>query len=166
MSGRAPAAAAAAALCLLLSPARRADAQQTQGRARPRVVLRADLIAARTTAAQGGAGLTFPLGNYVRVDAVGGVGVGWRDGGSRASVRGDLVGRFVLDPFRESRWSPYGGAGVSALRMGSEDWRGYLLAVLGVEGPAARGLLPALELGLGGGARVGLVLRGAAPNRR
>jgi hypothetical protein len=120
---------------------------------------------ARATALQGALGLALPLGNYVRVDGVIGAGVERSDGASRTSARGDLVGRFLLDPFRQSRWSGYAGAGLTALRS-EGDWRGYLLAVAGVEGPGARGLLPALELGLGGGARVGIVLRSAAPDRR
>ena len=81
--------------------------------------------------------------------------------------------RFLLDPFRERRWGPYGGAGVSAMYMGaggsiggSGAWRGYLLAVAGLEGPAAHGILTSFEVGLGGGTRVGLVLRRAPVQSR
>ena len=76
-----------------------------------------------------------------------------------------LVGRFLLDPFRQSRWSGYGGAGLSALHT-EHDWRGYMLAVVGVEGPGGRRFLPALEIGLGGGTRIGLVLRNSPLDRR
>jgi len=150
-----------AALALALLSAREAVAQ----RAGPRPLVRADVVLARASALQGALGLTLPLGNYVRLDAVAGAGVERSGGATHGSARGDLVGRFLLDPFRQSRWSGYAGGGLSALRT-EDDWRGYLLAVVGVEGPGARGLLPALELGLGGGARVGVVLRSAAPDRR
>jgi hypothetical protein len=148
-------------LAVALLAARDATAQ----RAGPRPLVRADVVLARATAVQGALGLTLPLGNYVRLDGVAGAGVERSAGASGASARGDLVGRFLLDPFRQSRWSGYAGAGLSALRS-EGDWRGYLLAVIGVEGPGAHGVLPALELGLGGGARVGVVLRSAASDRR
>lgn len=148
-------------LALAFLAARDAAAQ----RAGPRPLVRADVVLARATALQGALGLTLPLGNYVRLDGVAGAGVERSEGASRASARGDLVGRFLLDPFRQSRWSGYAGGGLGALRTDG-DWRGYLLAVVGVEGPGAHDLLPALELGLGRGARVGVVLRNVAPDRR
>jgi hypothetical protein len=37
---------------------------------------------------------------------------------------------------------------------------------LGVEGPNAGGLAPAVEIGFGGGARIGVVVRRAIPGRR
>jgi hypothetical protein len=143
----------------------RAAGAQSATRTAPRLLVRADAVLARANAVQGGLGLTVPLGNYVRLDGVAGAGVEWSGGESRGSGRFDLVGRFLLDPFRQSRWSGYGGAGVSALQAEGE-WRGYLLAVVGVEGPGGRGLLPALEFGLGGGTRVGVVLRRAPIDRR
>jgi len=42
----------------------------------------------------------------------------------------------------------------------------YALAALGVEGPAAQHIRSALELGLGGGVRVGIALRRALSNHR
>jgi len=44
---------------------------------------------------------------------------------------------------------------------GSEKWRGVLVGVLGVEGPAAGHVVPAIEAGFGGGARFGFALRRA-----
>ena len=155
--------AALAASTLGASPAA-AQGERGGGR-RPRPLVRADVLAAHSTAAHLALGVPIAAGNYVRVDAAGGGGAEWSAGGTRGSARGDLVARFVLDPFRQSRWSGYGGGGLGALRSGGR-WRGHLLAVVGVEGPAARGVLPALELGLGGATRVGIVLRRAAPDRR
>jgi hypothetical protein len=143
-----------------------AAAQAPAAPRRPQLEARADLIAARATAVQGALGLVVPLGTYARASAVGGGGTTALGGETRGSARADAVVRFLFDPFLERRWGPYGGAGVSALYTAAAHdrgggWRGYLLAVAGIEGPPAHGVLPALELGLGGGTRVGVVLRGA-----
>jgi len=148
-----------------------AAAQAPAAARRPRFEARADLIAARATAVHGALGLVVPLGTYARASAVAGGGTIALGGETRGSARADAVVRFLFDPFLERRWGPYGGAGVSALyTAGGHDrgggWRGYLLAVAGIEGPPAHGVLPALELGLGGGTRIGVVLRGARRERR
>ena len=41
-----------------------------------------------------------------------------------------------------------------------------IVGVLGIEGPATGRLVPAVEVGFGGGARVGVALRRAMPGRR
>ena len=128
----------------------RAAPAQEGARPRPRLVVRADGIVARASAVHAALGVSVPFGNYLRVDAVAGGGTEWSGGARRGSARGDLVARFVLDPFRQSRWASYGGAGLSALRTEGR-WGGYVLAVAGLEGPAAGAFLPALELGLGRG---------------
>jgi hypothetical protein len=130
--------------------------------------VRLDGIVARTSAVEAGYGISVPMGIYVRSGLVGGVGVG-RHG---ADGRTDLISRFSLDPFRQSRWAPYGGAGFSGRFRAAADGgsRGYLLVFLGVEGPLAAGTasgwVPAFEVGLGGGARVGVVLRRGIADRR
>jgi hypothetical protein len=83
-----------------------------------------------------------------------------------ASGRIDVVTRYLLDPFHEFRWGPYAGAGVSALWDRRANWRGALLLLVGVEGPARAGWRTSVELGLGDGARLGVVLRRARPNAR
>jgi len=133
---------------------------------RPQLEARGDVIAGRATAVQGALGLIAPFGSYVRGGLVVGGGPVSLGSETRASARADVVVRFLLDPFLERRWGPYGGAGVSAMYTGAGggeggDWRGYLMAVAGVEGPPTRGVLPALEVGLGGGTRIGVVLRKA-----
>ena len=86
--------------------------------------------------------------------------------------RTDFVSRFSLDPFRQSRWAPYAGGGISGRYRSELDGgsRAYLLIFLGVEGPLPlgemAGWVPAFELGLGGGARVGIVLRQGINARR
>jgi hypothetical protein len=129
---------------------------------------RLDAIIARTTGVEAGLGLSIPSGIYVRSGLVAGIGAG-RHG---LEGRTDLFSRFSLDPFRQSRWAPYGGAGISGRYRSKLDGgsRAYLLVVVGVEGPLplgqTSGIVPAFELGLGGGARVGVILRRGINARR
>jgi hypothetical protein len=130
--------------------------------------IRLDGIFARSGAVQAGYGISFPAGVYVRNGLVGGLGVG-RHG---ADGRIDLISRFSFDPFRESRWSPYAGAGFSTRFRSDPDGgtRGFLLAYLGFEGALPlgerTGWVPAFEVGFGGGTRVGLILRRGIAARR
>lgn len=151
---------AAAALGLV---ARVAAAQAAERATVP--VARADaIIGAHETAMQAGAGIDIPFGWYVRLDVVGAGGwtAGRSGGASGASGRADVVARFLLDPFRQFRWGPYAGGGAS-LRWepGARRPHPFLVVMLGVEAPSRHGVAPALEVGLGGGYRVGLALRRA-----
>ena len=69
--------------------------------------IRLDGLFARSSAVHAAYGFTVPVGLYVRTGLVTGLGVG------RHGVEGrtDLIARFSFDPFRQSRWAPYGGAG-------------------------------------------------------
>jgi hypothetical protein len=132
------------------------------------VEARVDAIVARTAGVEAGLGLSVPSGIYMRTGLVGGVGAG------RHGVEGrtDLISRFSLDPFRQSRWAPYAGAGVSGRYRSKLDGgsHAYLLIFLGVEGPlplgSTSGIVPAFELGLGGGARFAVILRRGINSRR
>jgi hypothetical protein len=130
--------------------------------------LRIDGLFARSSAVEAGYGLTIPAGIYVRNGLVAGVGAG-RHG---LEGRTDFVTRFSFDPFRQSRWAPYGGAGLSGRYRPTADGgsKAYLLIFLGIEGPLAKGAVagwvPAFEVGLGGGARVGFILRRGITGRR
>jgi hypothetical protein len=129
---------------------------------------RVDAIVARTTGVEAGLGLSVPSGIYMRTGLVAGIGAG------RHGVEGrtDLISRFSLDPFRQSRWAPYGGAGVSGRYRTKLDGgsHAYLMIFLGLEGPlalgATSGIVPAFELGLGGGARFAVILRRGINARR
>ncbi len=129
---------------------------------------RIDAIFAQSGGVEAAYGFTVPAGIYVRSGLVAGIGAG------RHGVEGrtDLIARFSLDPFRQSRWAPYGGAGLSGRYRSKLDGgsRAYLLVFLGVEGPLplgeTSGWVPAVELGLGGGARVGVILRRGVNARR
>jgi len=129
---------------------------------------RLDAIFARTSAIDVGYGVSIPTGIYMRTGLVAGF------GGGRHGVDGrtDLISRFSFDPFRQSRWAPYAGGGLSGRYRSKRDGgsRAFLLVFLGVEGPLplgrTSGWVPAFELGLGGGARVGVVLRRGVNARR
>ena len=129
---------------------------------------RLDAIFARSSGVEAAYGFSVSTGIYVRSGLVAGIGAG-RHG---AEGRTDLISRFSLDPFRQSRWAPYGGAGLSGRYRSKLDGgsRAYLLVFLGLEGPLplgeTAGWVPAVEVGLGGGARVGLILRRGINARR
>lgn len=129
---------------------------------------RIDGIFARTAAGEVGLGVSLPVGIYVRNGLVGGIGVGEHG----IEGRTDLLSRFSLDPFRQSRWSLYGGGGISGRYRTEQDGgsHAYLLLFLGLEGPLplgrTSGWVPAFEAGLGGGARVGVILRRGINARR
>jgi hypothetical protein len=130
--------------------------------------VRLDGIFARSSGVEAAYGFTVPVGIYVRSGIIAGVGVGCHG----AEGRTDFISRFSFDPFRQTRWSPYAGAGLSGRYRSERDGgdRAYLLVFLGVEGPLPLGELsgwvPALEVGLGGGARVGVILRKGVNARR
>ena len=126
---------------------------------------RADALSGPPIALQLGAGVNIPVGYYVRVGLTAGGGVAWRGGAAAGSGRMDVTTRYLLDPFAELRWSVYGGAGVSA-RFDENHPRTFLLVVGGVEGPASHGWRTSIEAGLGGGVRLGFVLRRARKNGR
>jgi hypothetical protein len=135
---------------------------------------RVDGIFARTSGVQAGVGISVPAGIYVRTGLVAAAGAG-RHG---FQGRTDLFSRFSLDPFRQSRWAPYAGAGLSGLYRPKLDGgsKAYLLVYIGVEGPlpyqgragyqAIAGWVPFVEAGLGGGARIGIGFRRGVSSRR
>jgi len=130
--------------------------------------VRLDGFVARSSAVEVGYGVSIPADLYTRLGLVGGVGAGRHGLESRA----DFIARFSLDPFRQSRWAPYALAGLSGRFRALADGgaKGYLLVCLGLEGPLPDGQLsgwvPAVEIGLGGGARVGVILRRGINGRR
>jgi hypothetical protein len=120
--------------------------------------LRTDVIAGSATATEVAGGAAFPVGDYLRLGGDIGVGAVTGDGrGVRLGGRVDATGRFQLDPGNK-RWGPYLVGGVSY--QADVDRRGalYLIAAIGVHAPAVGGVVPAIEIGLGGGFRAGLVL--------
>jgi hypothetical protein len=149
-----------------------AHAQAEDAQSRPQV--RVDAIVANHWASvQAGAGLQIPVGYYVRVGVDGAVGTDVVTGNSTlgsntvASGRVDVIARFLFDPFRQQRYGLSAGGGVSARASQHGKVRPYLVAVLDLEGPrSSRGLSPAVQLGLGGGVRLGALLRWTAARVR
>jgi hypothetical protein len=147
------------------------DAQEVVRRPPPRPEVRVDYLGSNPHAVHAGLGLNVPVGTYLRLGVIGAGGTAWVDGSAGASARGDVIGRFVVDPFREHRWGLSAGGGLSVRydRRELDDrarWRLLVAVVLDLEGPRLGSVAPALQLGLGGGLRAGLSLRGADPSRR
>ncbi|MGH7654792.1 MAG: hypothetical protein ACREN6_09020 [Gemmatimonadaceae bacterium] len=130
------------------------------------VELRADVLAGPPAGAQVGVGANVAAGYYLRIGVDAAAGASARDGTAFASGRVDVVTRYLLDPFNEFRWAPYIGGGLTAQWDRRATRRGDLLLLVGIEGPVHGGWLTSVELGLGGGARLGVVLRRARSNGR
>lgn len=148
--------AAAAAAIILSANVAAAQTQQVAISFVP--VARLDLIGGNPTALQGGLGVRFPL--TAEVSFGGTVGAGISSTGF--SGRGDLFGQFSLDPYHQNAWEPYVGGGATVrLDSGGPGTRTYLLGFVGVNGPRAGSIAPGVELGFGGGIRLGVTLRRA-----
>lgn len=139
-----------------------AEPDPAPARAPRRLELRAEHTAARVSRLEGSAGLVMPVGTYVRVALTGGAGVGEHGDDRFTAYRGDAVVRFQLDPFHQAKAGVYGGAGVAWLGGAGRSGTARLTLGAGVELPAWGPVAPALELGLGGGTRVGVALRPAS----
>jgi hypothetical protein len=137
---------------------------QAQSTVRPEV--RLDAIAATNTSLQLGAAVMMPAGLYVRWGLVAGAGPVRRTGVTRMAAHVDVMTRFLMDPMRESPFGLYGLAGVSGVYDGRGSVEPRVVAGLGLEGRRRGGMAPAVEVALGGGLRMGIVLRAARPNRR
>jgi hypothetical protein len=138
---------------------------------RPRVhaEARVDYLGPNPDVVHVGAGLNVAAGTYLRMSLVGAGGASWDAGRTGGSGRGDVIGRFLFDPFRERRWGLSAGGGLSVRydQVGAgRRWRPLLALVIDLEGPRKGSIASAFQVGLGGGARIGLIIRGADPNRR
>ena len=116
--------------------------------------------------AQAGIGANGAFGYYIRLAVDAAAGASARGGAAVASGRVDVVTRYLLDPLHEFRWGPYAGGGFTAQWDRRGERRGDVLLLVGIEGPAHAGWRTAGELGRGGGARLGVVLRRARSNGR
>ena len=131
-----------------------------------RVEARLDAFVAESNALHAAAGLALDAGTYVRLAGIVGVGAADVDDRTVASGRVELIGRFLLDPFRQARWGLYGGTGVLARYEDGPGVRGYLTLLVGAELPGRRTTVTAVELGIGSGARIGVAMRRGRPGRR
>jgi hypothetical protein len=160
--------------CILVAHAVCATALAAQGSAGnddPRAVAalpqwesRLEAVAADVPSAVAGLGINVRAGWYVRAGALLAAGVAVPDNGAqRGLMRLDATVRFHLDPFAERRRGLYAGAGITAAHHGAGAGAQppQLMFLAGIEGQIQRGRVWALELGLGGGVRLGLARRSA-----
>ena len=146
---------ASAALLLVLARPAALWAQASGERLTPEVRVDA-IVASHRTALQAGGGVQIPVGYYARIGLIGAAGADVVAGDRGASGRLDVVGRFLLDPFRQTPWGLSVGAGLSLRARSGDHVRPYLVTVLDLEGPrGGSGMAPSLQVGVGGGARLG-----------
>jgi len=126
----------------------------------PQWELRADAPLSPATGALLGAGLNVRAGWYARVGLLASAGAVRARDTWQPEQRVDAVVRFQFDPFAQRRRALYGGAGVGVRRDDDGDVVGTLLLVVGVEGAVRGRVVPAAELTLGRGLRLGVALRG------
>lgn len=152
--------------CALVMLARAAQAQEPAMPVRPE--LRLDgIFAQRRAAVQVGGGLQIPAGYYARIGVDGAVGPERSNGESQLSGRVDVIARFLFDPFRQANWALSAGGGISVIARRTSSVQPYLVGVMDLEGPRNdAGFAPVIQLGLGGGTRIGLLLRWASPRVR
>ena len=151
-----PRAAAVTLLALVLTPA----VCRSQWRPTSYGGMRIDGIVARGTSEHVGAGIEVPLDIYTREGIYAEGGVTERDGSVVPSGRIDLLTRFLLDPYRQNRWGLSLGGGITVpLNESRNPTRPNVAIVLDLEGPRSGRISPAVQLGLGGGVRLGVVLR-------
>lgn len=169
LAARAAARAAALAALLVslaaLAPAAGAQAPGALVVGPPQPELRVDAIGtAERQTYQLGAGVLWPVGRAVRAGAV--LAGGVADGTGRSTVglgwRVEGVVHFVVRTGPTGRARLYLGAGAGALSTADGDHGARALAhlLVGREG-SGQGWQHAVEVGLGGGVRLGVVLRRA-----
>lgn len=145
------------ALAGLLAPG--VAAAQRPVAAAPQWEGRLDAVLSPHGGAMAGVGMNLRAGWYARVGAALSAGAVRRADAWEARQRVDATARFLFDPFGERRRGFYAGAGLGAERLPGGEVRGQLVGVVGLEGATAGRVVSALELQLGGGVRLGVVLR-------
>ena len=144
-------------IALTLLAARAAESQ-----ARSALEVRVDGIAAsRVTTVHLGVGGTRVVSRNLELQLVIGGGTAFREGSSddAAAGRGDLLARFAPLPTDGRRWGAYVASGLSALVERGTSGRAVLALLVGIEGGRARETRSFVELGVGGGVRLGAGVR-------
>ncbi|CAN5792874.1 hypothetical protein BH11GEM1_BH11GEM1_34040 [soil metagenome] len=118
-----------AALLLVLVGSAAVRAQASGERLTPEVRMDA-IVAAHRTSLQAGGGVQIPAGYYARIGLIGAAGTDVVPGGREASGRLDLMGRFLLDPFRQTPWGLSVGAGLSLRARSGDHVRPLLVTVV------------------------------------
>ena len=127
--------------------------------------LRADAVFGSRGIAAVGGGLNAPAGYYVRVASM--VSAGREFGPKPATAwRAELSARFLADPFAERGWGPYGGGGVALDWRDGRAGRAAIMLIAGADVPSHARWRPAIEVAVGGGTRLSVVLRRARTSGR
>lgn len=161
-----------AAFILVVVPAPGRAQQAPPYRVEPE--LRADVTFGLQSSIDAGGGVQIPVGRYTRLGVTGAVGLvrpfdvfATSGVSSRITSRVDVLARFLLDPFRQSPLGMSVGAGVSLRTVPRERVRPQFFVALDVEGRRrSNGVTPALQIGIGGGLRVGGIIRWGAERTR
>jgi hypothetical protein len=114
------------------------------------------ILASRVTNTHVGLGVARAATRNVALRVVVGGGITTRRGQdeTRASARADILARFAPPPGDRNRWGAYAAGGVSALVERGTHGRAVLALLVG-----ARGRRSFVEVGLGGGLRLGAGVR-------
>ncbi len=145
-----------ALIALVVAPSAGAQRFRIEPRVQPE--FRAFAATADTWSAGAGVGFNVPVGYYMRVAPM--LLAGRRLRASEPDfARLELVSRFSLDPFRQSRWGPWAGAGLAAEWGRDVPGRALVVLALGTDLPGTSGWQPSVELAVGGGTRVSLGLK-------
>jgi hypothetical protein len=159
------------AMVLLAMAILSADARAQQ-RPPGRAEVRIDATSAEVDRLALGAGAAIPMGTYVRLALLAGGGIARYDARSDgtqrtvSAARADVVARFQIDPFHQSRRGVYGGGGVSYLASKGSRGQAFVTLVAGMELRDRGHVAPAIEVALGGGLRIGVALRRSAQGWR
>ena len=154
------------ATALLIAGAGPVLGQVSPARRRILPELRADVTTGAVTTAQVAAGVHVTSGTYFRIAVLAGFGRAWDDEASGDSYRGEIQGRFHLDPLRSTRFGLYGIGGVTTSHDPFRDWESRLVVGAGVELPAYARTTFAVETALAGGLRLSLAIRRVPLGRR
>jgi hypothetical protein len=122
---------------------------------------RADAIVAQGAGVLAGTMIHLPLSTYARVGLGVESGALVQGGVTRSVTRADVIFRGLFDPLRETRRGVSIGGGLTVTNARDGAWRPYVALVVDFEGARRGGYAPAVQLGLGGGARLGFALRKA-----
>ena len=154
---------------LSLAPFSSGTAQRTVAPQRAsafRPAIRADAIIDRNAGGQIALGVAVATAYNVRLGLDAGAGGVHRAAGWVPTGRLDLIARVLSDPFRQSRWALSAGGGVGQLIGRDARPRTVAIVTLGIDGPSDGAWVPGVEVGLGGGLRVGVTFRRAPLGQR
>lgn len=121
--------------------------------------LRLDATSARMSRLELSGGAVVPIGIYTRLALTAGAGMAREHRLYHTVGRADAIARFELDPLKQHSEGAYLGGGISLLGDSGPHVRAWLALVAGLELKQRGGWVPAVEVGLGGGARVAVSLR-------